>query len=122
MKDEPEDGPRDLTDRTFAFALDIIRIYLTTQKNPALWDLGRQFLKSGTSVGAHYREACRARSNAEFISKMEGGLQELDETDYWLKLLSAANLLTPQATAPLLREADELIRIFVTCVKNAKSR
>ncbi len=52
--------------------------------------LGKQVLRSGTSVGAHYREACRAKSNADFISKIEGGLQELEETVYWLELLADA--------------------------------
>jgi four helix bundle protein len=83
--------------------------------------LGRQFLRSGTSVGAHYREAHRARSAAEFISKMEGGLQELDETDYWLDLVCESRLLPASTIAPLQREAQELIAIFVSSVRTAKA-
>jgi four helix bundle protein len=84
--------------------------------------IGKQLLRSGTSSGAQYREACRARSNAEFISKMESGLQELDETSYWLELLIEGAIVQPNLLAPLLDEANQLIAIFVTCVKNAKDR
>src|SRR4051812_36267193 len=107
MKDEPE-GARsnDLRDRTFAFALSIVRLFRTTRGEVNERALARQFLRSGTSVGAHYREASRARSNAEFISKMEGGLQELDETVYWVQLLSAAEVVPAVAATPVLAEAD----------------
>jgi four helix bundle protein len=117
MKDE-----KDLRQRTFAFGLSIIRLYLAAKQNRDAWDLARQFVRSGTSVGAHYREAHRARSNAEFISKMEGALQELDETAYWIELLTASSLLSAVMSGPVLSESEELIRIFVTCVKNAKER
>jgi four helix bundle protein len=123
MKDEPEGStPTDLRERTFAFALSVVRLFRHTRGNVNERALARQFLRSGTSVGAHYREAARARSNAEFISKMEGGLQELDETVYWIQLLAAAEVLPSAATRPMLTEADALIRIFVTCVRNAKAR
>jgi len=82
--------------------------------------LGKQVLRSGTSVGAHYREAHRARSTAEFISKLEGGLQELEETAYWLELLVEAGLVPETRMGSLLEEADQLTAILVTCVKNAK--
>ena len=124
MKDEPE-GSRpqsDLRERTFAFGLSIIQLLRSTRGDFNERTLARQFLRSGTSVGAHYREAARARSNAEFISKMEGGLQELDETTYWIELLTAAEVLPRAAATPVLGEADELTRIFVACVRNAKAR
>jgi four helix bundle protein len=75
----------ELKARTKAFALRIIRLYSSLPKNGPATVIGHQLLKSGTSVGAHYREACRARSPAEFVSKIEGGLQELDErqTNSW---------------------------------------
>jgi four helix bundle protein len=73
---------KDLRDRTKAFALRIIRMFSVLPTSRAAQVMGSQVLRSGTSVGAHYREACRSRSVAEFISKMEGGLQELDETAY----------------------------------------
>ncbi len=78
-------------------------------------------LRSGTSVGAHYREAIRARSPAEFISKIEGGLQELEETSYWFELLVESGLVPQARIASLQKEADELAAIFVASVKTAKS-
>jgi four helix bundle protein len=84
--------------------------------------LGKQVLRSGTSVGAHYREATRARSTAEFISKIEGGLQELEETAYWLELLSDAEIIPQQRLTSLQQEAEALIAILVTSVKTAKTK
>jgi four helix bundle protein len=76
-----------LKTRTKAFALRIIRLYQALPNSGEAKVIGNQVLRSGTSVGAQYREACRAKSPADFISKMEGSLQELDETAYWLELL-----------------------------------
>lgn len=82
--------------------------------------LGRQLLRSGTSVGAHYREAMRSRSTAEFISKIEGGLQELEETGYWLELLGEAGILPKEGLRELRQEVEELTAILVASVKTAK--
>ena len=71
---------QDLRKRTREFAVRIIKLYAALPTNAAAQVLGKQILRSGTSVGAQYREACRAKSNADFISKLEGALQELDET------------------------------------------
>ena len=84
--------------------------------------IGKQVLRSGTSVGAHYREARRAKSDADFISKIEGALQELDETVYWLELLSESGMVKPDRLKPLTDESEELIDMFVTMAKNVKSR
>ena len=84
--------------------------------------LGRQLLRSGTSVGAHYREACRARSIAEFVSKMEGALQELDETQYWIELLIESNNVPAKRLMPLMEETEELLAILVASVKTSKTR
>jgi four helix bundle protein len=97
-------------------------MYTALPKSPEAQVLGRQVLRSGTSVGAHYREAHRARSVAEFVSKIEGGLQELDETLYWLELLQELKLGPTDRLEDLAKEADELIAIFVTTVRNAKRR
>jgi four helix bundle protein len=110
----------DLRFRTKAFALQIIRLYSSLPRTTEAQVLGRQLLRSGTSVGAHYSEARRARSSPEFVSKIEGGLQELEETVYWLELLQEAKLSRPGITHDLLREADELISIFVSSAKTAK--
>lgn len=110
----------DLKVRTKRFALRIIRLSTSVPNTPAGRVIGHQILKSGTSVGAHYREGCRARSDAEFISKLEGGLQELEETADWLELLIEGEIVSRALLDDLYKEADELIAIFVTCVKKAK--
>ena len=114
--------PQDLKERTKAYALRIIRLFGALPKGTDAQVLGRQVLRSGTSVGAHYREATRARSIAEFVSKMEGGLQELEETAYWLELLLESEIVTPQKLTELCRETDELLAIFVSSVNTAKQR
>jgi four helix bundle protein len=112
----------DLKQRTRQFALRIIRLYSALPKRGAAQILGTQVLKSGTSPGAHYREACRAKSDADFISKIEGALQELDETQYWLELIGEAKILSARRLEPLHQEAEELIAILVTIVKGVKLR
>ena len=82
---------QDLRERAKKFALRIVRLYVALPKTTEAQVIGKQVLRSGTSVGAHYREAQRAKSNADFINKIESGLQELDETAYWLELLEEAS-------------------------------
>jgi four helix bundle protein len=79
-------------------------------------------LRSGTSAGAHYAEAQRAKSNKDFLTKIEGALQELEETTYWLTLLSEANIGNREVIHALIKETNELISIFVTIAKKVKSR
>jgi len=79
-------------------------------------------LRSGTSVGAHYREGVFGRSDAEVISKLEGALQELEETIYWLELLADSGAVSESNVQDATREARELVAILVTCVKKVKSR
>ena len=129
MKDEgrgmnrgEQKKPEDLKTRTKAFALRIIKLYVALPKRTEAQVMGKQVLRSGTSVGAHYRESLRARSNAEVISKIEGGLQELEETQYWLELLSESGTVPEDRLSSLLQEADELTAILVTCVKKVKAR
>ena len=110
----------DLKVRTREFALRIIRLYTALPKTAEGQILGRQVLRSGTSVGANYREATRARSRAEFISKIETALQELEETLYWLELLDAVKAADLAKIHNLRREAEELIAIFVASVKTVK--
>ena len=112
----------DLKDRTKRFALRIIRLYTSLPKTTEAQVIGRQVLRSGTSPGAHYREAQRAKSDADFISKIEGGLQELDETVYWLELLVEAGIVPEEKLKPLIKETDELIAMFVTIVTKVKRR
>jgi four helix bundle protein len=84
--------------------------------------IGKQVLRSGTSIGAHYREGYRAKSDADIVHKFETALQELDETDYWLDLLIKANIVPAQKVEPLIRETNELLAIFVTIVTKIKAR
>ena len=115
-------GKCDLRERTKKYALRIIRLYTSLPKRAEAQVLGRQVLKSGTSPGAHYREAYRSRSPAEFVAKIEGGLQELEETAYWLELLVDAAIVPAKRMADLLKETDELTAIFASSAKTAKKR
>ena len=115
-------GQQDLRVGTKALALRIVKLYVALPKTPEAQILGKQVLRSGTSVGAHYHEACRAKSNADFISKLEGGLQELEETSYWLELIGEAGIMGEERLKPLHSEVEELIAMFVTIVKNVKSK
>jgi four helix bundle protein len=81
---------QDLRARTREYALRIIRLYESLPKSGAVHVISHQLLRSGTSVGAHYSESCRAKSKADFISKIEGSLQELEEGIYWMELLIQA--------------------------------
>ncbi len=111
---------QDLRERTKAFAVRIIRLYSSLPRTGVAQTVGRQLLRSGTSPGAHYREAHRARSTAEFISKIEGGLQELEETSYWLELLVAAQIVPGSRLENLQQEAGELTAIFASTAMSAK--
>jgi four helix bundle protein len=102
--------------------LDIIGFYSRLPKGRRETQiLGNQVLRSGTSVGAHFREAQRAKSKPDFINKIEGGMQELEETAYWLELLEGSRLSQPFQLEALRSEADQLMAIFVTIVRKTKS-
>jgi len=111
---------KDLRLRTKEFALRIIRMFGALPKTTEAQILGKQVLRSGTSVGANYREAYRSRSKAEFIAKAGDCLREIEETAYWLELLVEGGIIPAEKLAPLRQETDELIAIFVTIVKKAK--
>ena len=115
-----QNAEKDLAPRTKNFARRIIRLYVALPKATLAQVLGKQVLRSGTSVGANYREANRARSKAEFVSKVGDCLKEADETAYWLELLIDEAVVPPQKLAPLLKEANELIAILVTISKRAR--
>jgi four helix bundle protein len=113
---------RGLADRTKAFALRIIRMYSSLPQSRVAAVLGHQVLRSGTSIGAHYREGYRSRSTAEAISKFEVALQELDETEYWLELLIESNIVTARRLQALLQETEELMAILVASVRTMKRK
>jgi four helix bundle protein len=116
-------APEDLRTRTKKYALRVIRLYRALPRKDAVADVvGRQLLRSATSVAAHYREACRAKSDLDFISKIEGAQQELDESELWLELLADSGVIKPSLVQPLRGETNELIAIFVTITRNVKIR
>ncbi|NQU12451.1 four helix bundle protein [bacterium] len=109
--------------RTKHYASAVIRLYCRLPKTRTEIEvLGKQLLRSGTSVAANYREASRARSTGEFISKIETCTQEADESALWLELLRDDCGINFEPLAWLLAETNELIAIFVTMAKNAKRR
>ena len=109
---------RDLKVRTKEYALRVIRLFRALPKTEEGRVLGRQMLRSGTSVGANYREARRSRSDAEFIAKMGDCLKELDESAYWLELLSDAEVLPKARFKEIIIETDELMAIFFTIIRS----
>lgn len=112
----------DLRRRTRLFALAVIRLVESLPKGRIADVLGRQLLRSGTSVGANYRAACRARSTADFIAKMGLVEEELDESIYWMELLVDGKTVRADTVEALMREADELLAITVSSIKTAKAR
>ncbi len=111
-----------LRGRTKRFALRIVRLYCDLPKSTEAQVIGKQMLRSGTSVAANFREASRARSDAEFVAKLGIVEQELDETLLWLELLIETEIVEEQRLGDLRTECDELLRIIVTAIKNTKGR
>lgn len=112
----------DLKVRTKMFALDIIRLVESLPKTMTATILGRQLLRAGTSVGANYRAACRARSAADFVAKMGIVEEEADESIYWMELLCEADILSQNKINPLKDEASELLAITVSSIRTARKR
>src|ERR1039458_9185173 len=111
----------ELRQRTKRFASAVIQLYVKLPRRRAEVDvLGRQLLRAGTSVAAHAREASRARSNSEFCSKLDGLLQEADESQLWLELLRDDCGIQSDILDPLLCETNELIAIFTTMVSKLR--
>jgi four helix bundle protein len=111
---------RQLQDRTKAFAVRIVKAFSELPKHEAARVIGRQFLRSGTSLAANYRAACRARSAADFISKISVVTEEADETLFWLELLVKAELIKANLVEPLMKECQELLKIFSASLATAK--
>ena len=108
--------------RTKTFALDIIRLVDGCPKDEATRVLRMQLLRSGTSVGANYRAACRAKSPADFANRMGTVEEEADETGYWLELLVASEKIRAGDAEPLIREASELTAIAVASINTSRSQ
>jgi four helix bundle protein len=112
--------PDDLKERTKLFALRIVKLYRSLPKSQEALVLGKQILRSGTSIGANYRAASRARSRAEFVAKLGIVLEEADETEYWLELITETGIFPEARMQELREEAEELVSIFVASLRSAK--
>ena len=112
----------ELKRRTKRFALDTILLVENLPKTRTTEVLGKQLLRSGTSVGANYFSACSVRSTAEFIAKMGIVEEELEETIYWIELLIESGYLSPDQGKDLIREAKELLAITVASIRTAKRK
>ncbi len=115
-----EEPPFDLRERTKLFGLRVVRMFVALPKTDEARVLGKQALRSGTSVGANYREAHRSRSKPEFIAKLGDCLKELDETAYWLELLAESGIVPSAKLASLQDETNQLLAILTTISKSAK--
>lgn len=111
---------KDLPERTYQYGRRVVALFEALPGTKLAQVFGHQLPRSGTSVGTNYREADRARSKAEFISKMGDCLKELDESSLWLRHISDSVLVEPRRLQPLRDETDDLIRIFVTIIKKSK--
>lgn len=109
-----------MQERTKNFALRVIRLINTLPDTPTARVIGNQLLRSATSVGANYRAACRAKSDADFLYKLSIVEEEADESLYWLELILEAEIVREPLLQPLLQEANELVAITVATIKTLK--
>lgn len=112
----------DLKQRTKQFVLRVIKLYQSLPKTQEAQIIGKQLFRSGTSIGANYRAACRARSNAEYHGKISIVIEETDETMFWLELLWEANIVKQELLQNLYSENEEILKIMVTSRKNSQKR
>ena len=110
----------DLRERTKLYALSLMKLSDSLPRARSAGIIARQLIRSATSVGANYRAACRARSKAEFISKMGIVEEEADECLYWLELIAGAGYANDKVIRPLAREGNELVSIVVASIKTAR--
>jgi len=115
-------GDYELRDRTKKFALRVIRLYTALPNTDPARVLGKQLLRSGTSVAANYREASRGRTNAELLAKLGIVEQELDESMLWMELIVESGMLPESKVSELQAECEELLRMTVASIKTLKSR
>jgi four helix bundle protein len=112
--------PEELRDRTKTFALRIVRLFRSLPHRTDAQVLGKQLLRSGTSVAANYRAVCRARSKAEFIARIGVVAEEADEAVLWIELLTESGIIKPEKTEGFLKEAKELAAILTASQQTAR--
>jgi four helix bundle protein len=113
---------QEMKDRTKRFGLRVIRLVESLPRTGASRTIGGQLLRSGTSVGANYRAACRGRSKAEFAAKLGIVEEETDESLYWMELLIDADIVSRERLKDLMTEGDEILSIIVSSIRTAKGR
>lgn len=113
--------PDELKDRTKKFAVDVIRFARPIPRDRIDLAIASQLTDAATSVAAHYRAVCRARSRADFINKLAGAIEEADESALWLEILTESGISSGADTQPLRKEADELTRILVRSRETARA-
>jgi four helix bundle protein len=106
--------------RTKLFALRVIRLVESLPRTRTATTIGNQLIRSGTSVGANYRAACRARSNAEFIAKMGIVEEEADESMFWIELLMETGTVKKELLESLFKEANEIVAMVVSSIKSSR--
>ena len=111
----------ELKRRTKQFGLRVIKLVESLSNTSTARTIGNQLLRSGMSVGANYRAACRGRSKTDFISKTGISLEEADECLYWMELLQEAGIVPSEKLSDLAKEADELVAIFTASIKTARA-
>jgi len=112
----------ELKDRTKKFALRVIKLVEKLPKNVAGWTIGKQLIRSGTSVAANYRAVCLAKSRADFISKLGIVIEESDESTFWLELIIESKMKSEKLIEPLLRESREITAIMIASKKSASKK
>jgi four helix bundle protein len=114
-------NPSEFKQRTKMFALRVVGLTNALPRSRQADVIGRQLLRAGTSVGANYRAACRARSRADVVAKMKIVKEECDESGYWMELLAESGAVKPRLLQDLMNEADELLAMVVASIKTARS-
>ena len=122
MAESALDRAKELQDRTKRFAVRIVNVFKALPKTDEARIIGKQLLRSGTSVAANYRAACRGRSKAEFAAKMGVVVEEVDETVFWMELLVETDIVAAGKMTELISEANELLAIFAASRSTARKR
>lgn len=111
-----------LKEKSFAFAIRCIKLYVYLKDEKKQYDLGRQLLRSGTSVGANIKEGLYAQSKADFLAKFSIAKKEAAETEYWLELLEAAEILSRDEASSMLNDCREVLKLLISICKNITPR
>src|SRR3984885_11873997 len=115
-------SPEEFKRRVFEYGVRIVRLVQALPKKDAARDLGRQLLRAGTSVGANYRAAARARSRADFVAKLGIVQEECDESLYWMEMLTELELVNKKRIQPLYTEGNEILAMVVSSINTARDR